>query len=114
MDNDVEMMKILFDIGCDPNYNGTSMDYLDMWEYFDYDNDDYLYDEYYNDDEYEYEEIEFDYDDDNLYVDGITILHLACAEGAIGKISLKLLLQYYILNWLLLVMLYGRCSEASD
>ena len=37
MDNDVEMMNILFDIGCDPNYNGTAVNFMDAMEYFDYD-----------------------------------------------------------------------------
>ena len=89
MDNDVEMMNILFDIGCDPNYNGTAVNFMDAMEYFDYDSDEYLYEDNYNDYDYyyEYEEYDYEYDDDDLYVTGITILHLACGEGAIGLIS---------------------------
>ena len=92
MDNNAEMMKILLDIGCDPNYNGTSVLFYSFMDYFDYDNDDYLYDEdAYTYDKYIYDEYYDDYEedadylsDDSRYITGVTPLHLACYFGSIG------------------------------
>ena len=86
-------MKVLLDAGCDPNYNGTSMRYIDMFGYsgLDYYNDDYLYHEngtvydYY----YEYDKDEDDYYEDvaDEYISGITILHMASQAGSTGDYS---------------------------
>ena len=106
MSNNVEMMKILLDKKCDACYNGTSIIFVDIMDYSDYDTDEYIYDDYKNEDEEN-----DDYNaDDGRYISGVTALHIACAYGSIGYYSKPKL----NLNRLKHTIECFRCGGTSD
>jgi len=90
IDDDVEMLKMLLEAGCDPNYNETSALFFDVMDYLDYDNYEYIYDEdYYNYADYEmaYYYGDWEYEDDGRYIGGVAVLHIASVEGSIDVVK---------------------------